>query len=222
MIPSEGASPTSTTTFKYLKPTVCTMANESVIATVQNSESVGSFMTALESIYSRILLALLILLLGFILGKLVERILYRVLHGLELNKSVKALVGTRLMVEEFLSHLTEYAIYFVAIVMALEVMRLSSIIVYILSAGLILIIVASILLGLKDLIPNAMAGLMLHRKNFVNEGDTIKLEDIEGTIIDCNLLDVRVKQKNGDIMLIPNVLFIKKEWVKKKGAVNNG
>ncbi len=194
------------------------MANETIAeqSLLEAPSKVDYIIDLIKPIFSKIVVALIILLIGFIIGKFFQKIIHKILREVELNNLAKRTVGLRLKLEEFISHAISYFIYFIAIIMAMEIMNLSSIIIYIMSAGLIIIIISSILLGIKDFIPNFFAGLTLHRKKFLNEGDMIEIDNIKGKVIDFNLIDVQLETNKGDMIFVPNAIFIKKEFKRLK------
>ncbi len=195
------------------------MVNESDIVEMSIFEAPNKLeyiLDVLKPIYSDIVVAVVILLIGFIIGKIVSKLFHKVLNEIELNKLIKRTFGMRIRFEEFMSHVSAYFIYFITIILVMEILNLSSIIMYILSGGIIIVIIASVLLGIKDLIPNLFAGMAMHRKDFLKEGDYIKFDNIEGTVIDLNLIDVKIEKGNKDILFIPNNIFIKKEFSKVK------
>lgn len=170
----------------------------------------------LTPLFSQLVVAVIVLLIGFVIGKAAGRLSQKALAELELNKLVKHTIGIRLKLETIIAGFITYFIYFIAIVMALEVMNLRSIIVYIISGGVILIIILSIILGIKDFIPNFVAGLAIQRKEFIKEGDKVKFENVSGKIIDFNLNDVKIETKKGDVIFVPNSQFVKSKFVKLK------
>jgi small-conductance mechanosensitive channel len=170
----------------------------------------------ISPLFSQLVVAIILLLIGFVIGKVIGRLIQKALQEVELNKMVRHTVGLRLRLEQIISGFVTYFIYFVSVVMALEVMNLRSIIVYLISGGVILIIILSVILGIKDFMPNFFAGLTLHRKGLLKEGDKVKFENVRGVIIDFTLNDVKIEAKNGDVIFVPNAQFLKSKFVKLK------
>jgi small-conductance mechanosensitive channel len=77
--------------------------------------------------------------------------------------------------------------------------------------------VLSIVLGVKDFIPNFLAGIHIMRNNVIKKGDRIRVKGTEGEIIQIELTEIKVKTKSGDIIFIPSSLFVKEEFVKLRG-----
>ena len=191
------------------------MVNETITLFTAPNKAVYLY-DLLNPIFSQLVVAIILLLIGFVVGKAVGRLIQKALSEFELNKIVRHSFGLRIKLEVIISSLITYFIYFIAVVMALEVMNLRSIIVYIFSAGVILIIILSVILGIKDFIPNFVAGLAIQRKEFIKEGDKVRFENVSGKIVDFNLNDVKIETKKGDIIFVPNSQFVKSKFVKLK------
>ena len=178
------------------------------------------FLAYLDSLFSgfvsRLVVAFIILLFGFIIGKILGKIVHKVLHEIELNKLFHSATKVKVSLEEVISTFTSYFIYFIFIVIALEKLGIGVIAFNIVAAGVMVIIILSIFLGIKDFVPNLISGLLLRRKRFIKEGDKIKVHNAEGKIIYMNLVETRIKTSKGDIISIPNSSLTKSEVVKKK------
>jgi len=169
-----------------------------------------------EPLLTKLAVAIIILLTGFIIARILGKLLQRVLAEVELNNLIKKAVGLKIRLEETIASIITYFIYFVTIVMALGQLGLETYILHIISGAVLLLIVLSIFLGIKDFIPNMMAGLFIHRKGFLNEGDFIQYKDIRGKIIKLNLVETRIETKGKDIIYIPNSQLTKIEIKKLK------
>jgi len=167
---------------------------------------------------TRLVVAAIIILIGFILGRIAGKIVLRILNEIELNKILKKATNVKISLEEMISHGISYFIYFVAIIWALETLNLAPIILYIISIGFIVVVILSVLLGVKDFIPNFFAGFFIHRRKIVKKGDYLKLGDVEGTVDKVTLLDTLIKTKQGDTLYVPNSALLKSQFIilKKK------
>jgi small-conductance mechanosensitive channel len=85
-----------------------------------------------------------------------------------------------------------------------------------LSAAFLILIILSILLAIKDFIPNIISGFLIYKKNLIQQGDKIKIEGLSGKVRKINLVETEVKTSSGDIIHIPNSTLTKKELVVKK------
>ena len=165
---------------------------------------------------TKFIVAVIIILIGFIIAKIAGRLLQKILKEVELNNIIKKAANIRVNLEEIISSFTTYFIYFITIIMALSQLGLTTTVLHMISAAVIVIVIISIFLGIKDFVPNLMAGIFIHRKGFVNEGDKIIVKGIEGRIIHLNLVETRIKTKKGDVIYLPNVLLTRNEVVKLK------
>ncbi len=156
-----------------------------------------------------LILAIIIILIGFIIGRILGKLITKILHEIELNNIIKKLTGIKLSLEELAGQIIAFISYFASIILALSQVGLASTIGIIISAFIIVLVIISFLLGVKDFFPNFIAGLALHRKNLFKEGSRIKTKDIEGKIIKAALTETVIETKNKDIIYIPNSLLRK-------------
>lgn len=169
-----------------------------------------------SGIINTIAVTLIILLIGFIIGRLLGKVVQRLLHELEINRILKQATHLKFSVEKVAASFVEYFIYFIAIIMALNQLGIATTILYMIAGAIIIIAILSIFLGIKDFIPNFLAGLLIHRKKFIRVGDTIKVKGVKGKIIHINLVETRIKTKSGDIIYIPNSHLTKEEVIRMK------
>ncbi len=170
----------------------------------------------LSAFTSQIIVATIIVLIGFIIGKIVGKVIQHALHEVELNKIMKKVTNLNLHIEEMISGFLTYFIYFIAVVMALRHLGLATDILNILSGAIILVIILSVLLAIKDIIPNIISGIIINHKKFLNVGDNIKVNKMQGKITEIGLTELIIKAKNGDVIRIPNSIITNSEIVKKK------
>jgi len=171
-----------------------------------------------SSLLENILVALIIILIGFIIARVLGKVTAKFLKELEVDKLLKKATGIRFSLEGTITYFVRYFIYFVTIVMALNQIGLTTTLLYMISGAVIILVVLSIFLGIKDFIPNVLAGMFIHRRGFLHVGDKIKFKDIEGKIIKINLVETRVETKSGDIIAIPNSNLTKSEVIKKRSG----
>lgn len=159
--------------------------------------------------------AIVVLLIGLIIGLIVKKLLKKILHEIELDQIVKKL-GKAYDLEKRISNLASYLIYFLFFVWALRLLGITSVILYILGGVILLLLGATFLLGVKDFIPNLVAGIVIYRKNYWKKGKKIKINGMEGKIDKLGLLEMEIKTKKGDKIYVPNSLLIKsKVWLKE-------
>ncbi|NQU78561.1 mechanosensitive ion channel [Candidatus Woesearchaeota archaeon] len=185
---------------------------------------VATYDTIREStsgLFYKFVVAIVLLLIGFIIGKILGRLLFKFLHSFEINENFSKITGTTLKIEEIAETFTTYFIYFITIVIVLQQIGLVTTILHMIAAGVILLIILSTFLGIKDFIPNAIAGwIVLNRKEF-RVGQKIKVKGMLGKIIEITLLETKIETKNGDTIFIPNSVLNKTEVTRVKSRKKN-
>ncbi|MBU4502040.1 MAG: mechanosensitive ion channel [Nanoarchaeota archaeon] len=162
----------------------------------------------------KLIAAIAVLLIGLIAARIISKLITKILSELEVNRILKEQAGVKIPIEEFVSSLVKYLIYFIAIIWALTELGLQTVILYIILAIVLVILVSFIVLAFKDFIPNITAGFFLHQKNIIKKGDIIKVKDIEGQVMDISLVETTIKSK-GDMIYVPNSVLTKNEIIKK-------
>ena len=169
-----------------------------------------------SNIITRLIGAIAILLIGFIVARFLSKLIHRVLKELETNKILKEQAGVQLPIEEFLSSIIKYLIYFIAIIFALNQLGLTTTVLQIILIIALVILVGFIILAFKDFIPNVVAGFLIHQKEKIKSGDMIKVDNVEGEVIHVNLTETRIKTKKKDIVFVTNSLINKDVLIKQK------
>lgn len=164
---------------------------------------------------ARIVIAVIIILIGFMIGKIVRKVIQRFLHEAELDKLMKKL-DFKGSVEEFLSRTLEYLVYFIAVIIAIDKLGLTITILYIISGAVLLFLIVAFFLGIKDFLPNLIAGIVLMKNNKVKKGQKIKVGSVEGKVINIDFIETKIKTKKGDIIYLPNSLLYKQNVIIKK------
>ncbi|MBN2111541.1 mechanosensitive ion channel [Candidatus Woesearchaeota archaeon] len=167
-----------------------------------------------SGLLNNLIVAVVIILIGFILGRVLGKLVQKVLHELEIDRILKKTAKIKFSFEKALAKFIAYFVYFVAIIIALNQLGLTTTILHMISAAVLIIIVLSIILGVKDFIPNFLAGVHISRNRIIKEGDRIKIKGTEGEVTEVDLTEVKVRTKSGDIIFIPASLFVKEEFVK--------
>lgn len=169
-----------------------------------------------NSILLEIFVALTIIVGCLILGKIVGKVLEKFIKKVALNEIIFSSTKIKLNLDKTISTIVSYVIYFFGFVWALDYLGIASTVLNLLSGAVLILALILAFLAFKDFIPNMTAGIFIHAKGFLKEGDRIKLHDIEGKIIYLNLVETRIKTKSGDIIYIPNSRLTRYEVIKKK------
>jgi small-conductance mechanosensitive channel len=183
-----------------------------IISILEAENKVVYLVELLKPVFSKVLVAVILLFIGLIVAKFLSKMVQWFLRTVKLNKRFRAATGIQWRLEQFFSSITAIAMYFIVIVMALTVLGLAPLIVTILSVGIILLIFALLILSIKDFVPNYVDGFRVRQR--LHEGDKIVIDDISGRVQDMTWTDMKIIAKNGDILYIPNSLFLKKGFKK--------
>ena len=192
------------------------MVNESLNETVveQVFEVVrGTF----QGVLTTYVVALLIVLVGFIIGKLLGKLLQRLLAAFELDRFVRRKTGMMLGLETLLGNFVSYFIYFISIVIALDHVGLKQWVLNFISFAVIVLVALSLVLGIKDFIPNILAGFIIVRRRNIKRGDIVEFQATKGEVVYLSLLEIRLQTSSGDLIHVPNAVFIKQAMAKRPG-----
>ncbi len=176
-------------------------------------EGLGVF---LKPFYSGIIIAVIILLIGLVLGKVLGRLSLKLLSEVEINEIFKLATGLNVKFDRIISLVISYFIYFVFGMWALEKLGLSSVILNIIAVGIIVLFVIAVVLGIKDFFPNVIAGLFLHAKRIVNEGEKVEIDSVKGKVVQVGLVETELVSFSGDSIFVPNSAFLRSKTIKIK------
>ena len=129
----------------------------------------------------------------------------------ELDKSLLRVTRLNIRLERIISGLVAFIIYFFSVIIALNQVGLLSIIIQWLSYAVVIAILISLTLGLRDIIPNLFAGLSLKRKLKLRVGKKINVGTVKGKISKLNSLYVHVVTKDEEIILVPYSQLMKEK-----------
>ncbi len=177
--------------------------------------------TAINPIISKIFIGLIILLIGFILGRILGTVVKRLFQMIELDQTAYRIFRANLKIERFISGLASFVIYFLAVIAALSQVGLLSIIAQGLSYIIVIVVLLSIILSLRNIIPNFAAGIFLKRKLGLRPGTKIIMGNISGTIKKANSVYLQVITEEEDILLIPFSCLLQEKTTIKKESLQN-
>lgn len=162
----------------------------------------------------------LILLAAFIAGRIAHLILRKVLKELALDKHMRATTGYRLSLERQISGLLETLVYIAGIIIAASHLNILGIVLLVIGGVLALFILATIVLGFKDDLPNLLATVTLKYRKAFKAGDHIAIRNVKGAVRKIGLFTTQVDEKE-DLLRIPNRLFLKEDYkVRRKRKKN--
>lgn len=168
-----------------------------------------NIVAAITPLLNRVVIALVILFVGFILGKIVGRFLFKVFDDLNIDGLAKKLLGKSLSLERGISAVVAAFIYLIAIIMALNALGLTTVVLSAIIIIVLILVGISVLLAIKDFVPNLSAGLMIRQKDMFREGDTISFNSTSGVVEEFSFFETRLRSKGNEVLIVPNNLFAK-------------
>ena len=166
-----------------------------------------------DSLVNIIIVAVVIFLVGLILGRVLGKLVERILREFRVDKTVKDKIGVNTSMQKLASGIVSYSIYFVFLIIALNYVGITSLLLNVISIIVIALLAISLLLSVKDSIPNMLAFRRINRS--VKIGDKIKINNVEGVVEDMTLFETKLVTKGGDEIHIPNSLFTKETHIKR-------
>ncbi|MBS3143750.1 mechanosensitive ion channel [Candidatus Woesearchaeota archaeon] len=157
----------------------------------------------INDIILKIIVFIIIILFGLVISKVISNLIKKAIKELELNRILKK-AEIKFNPEKFLPSLSIYIIYFFTLVIALNQVGITSIVLKIIAILLILLIIAYVIISLRDIIPNIYCGFKIKKK--YKTGDNIEYRKINGKIIYMNLVELQV-QTGKEIVYIPYKLL---------------
>jgi small-conductance mechanosensitive channel len=163
---------------------------------------------SVQSYTNLIVMAIVILIVGLTLGLLAKKLLYRMLKEVELNKiAVKSGIGCD--VENLISSIISYMVYFATAIIFLSYLGIGWWVIYLILGGIIILLVLTVLVGIKDIPANLMGWITAKRKNRLKKGKKIEVNGISGIVEKKGVLKTIIRTERGDLLYVPNALFRK-------------
>ena len=134
----------------------------------------------------------------------------------KINEAIEKSTSKKILVDKVLGGTLKYLVFFFGLIMALNQVGIGTTILNIISGAILILVLIITFLGLKDFIPNFTAGIFIHMKGFLAQGDRIRMNDIEGVIQNLGLVETAIKTKQHDTIYIPNSKLIMYEVIKRK------
>lgn len=168
----------------------------------------------------RMVAALSIILLGLVLGRFLGNLIRTILKELEANRLLRKLrVGFNL--EESSYYIFSVLTYILAINLALKQLGITTLVLYVVSGIIVVLLLMVAALSIKGTLPNLMAGWNILTKKPFSRGNKIILQEIEGKpfhlegrILKIQLTETIVESKNR-LIFIPNTILMKNKVSKK-------
>ena len=179
------------------------------------NETVTAVVGTAQSYFSLIAEGIIILLVGFGLGILTQKLLNKVLKKVELNH-IMSKVGITYNLEKWVSSIVSYVIYLVFIVIFLDYLGIRNMVVYLFLGAVLMLLVLTFIVGLKDVIPNLVAWVILHKDEKITVGRRVEVREISGRVEKIGYLETEIVTDHDDTLYVPNTLFLKSKFKVKK------
>lgn len=183
--------------------------NDSLINTTSQS------LVIVNDIVTTIVVGIIIFLVGLILARIASKLTQKILRDFSLDGTVKKKIGIKTSFERFISSSVFFIVMMIFLIISLNYMGVTSLVINILSIALILVVLISLLLAIKENVPNIIAYRAIRQREMVVEGDTISINGADGVIDEISWFQTKIL-KGDDVLYIPNSLFITKEFTRKK------
>jgi small-conductance mechanosensitive channel len=167
----------------------------------------GAFM----NIINQYVIAIVILFSGFILGNILAKIVKKILHEIELNNFLKSVSNIDIRIEELISMFVKFLVYFIFVVYVLNYLNLSTIIINVLLIVVLVIVGFSVIVSVRNFLPDFFAGIAISKRKLIFEGDIIEIDGIIATIKKIDLTSIQLLTKDNELIFYPASQFLRKK-----------
>ncbi len=171
--------------------------------------------TLYPEVLTNIVAGILIMGFGIFMGNILSIVAKKIFQSFEIDRILQNF-GIRFPVEELCSSFIKYGLYIVGLLFGLTFLGLEIILLYTILFILLGIFILFILLSLKDFIPNFIAGVIIYAKDKVRVGEIVAIDTIEGKVIHTDMVEVKIRTVDNDVVIIPNILILKGTITKKR------
>lgn len=146
------------------------------------------------------------LVVTYLIAKLVARTLEKIFERTPFPQDVERLIV----------RVSKYAVYIIGVLATISVsgFDLTSVII-----GLGAFSIA-ISFAMSTVIQNFVSGVLVQADKAFKVGDEIKVQTFEGKVVKISIRTTVIENKDGDIIFIPNSIFITNPVIRKKGTPN--
>jgi len=131
------------------------------------------------------------------------------LHELDVNSGAKDMLGIQLALDELIGNMVSFVLYFGSIVAALFILGVATFAFNAVAVAILAILAVSVLFSLRDFVPNFLAGITIHSRRMVRQGDILEISGIRGKVLHVGSIDVKLVTKQSETLYVPHTLFLK-------------
>lgn len=165
-----------------------------------------------SDLISSLTVAFILFVLGLIIGRILGKVVEKVLKEFKVGSAVRKKTGMKTSFEKLVSGFVSYCIYIVFFILALNKIGITAVILDIVAIIIVVVLAISLILSIKDSMPNIIAYRKLAGRKDVAVGKKITVQNITGEIEEMTLFEVKVRTSSGDIIHIPNSLLMKETY----------
>ena len=169
----------------------------------------GQAVSVLNATIGSVVVLVLIFLMGIIIGKLLGKLTRRLLGEIKLDKRIHFSLGPVFSLEGFIAGLVSWFFYLSSLILVLGRIGILSYIVNSFITAVVIVLVLIFLLGVKDAIPNVIAGLQLHRRVVLRPGRRIAVGHAHGVIEKVDWTCLEIRGTKGEHIVVPYVLALR-------------
>ena len=160
-------------------------------------------------IVNRFIIAAVILLTGFIMGRIAFNLSKRILSEIKLDILVRSYTGIKLSMEETISNIIKYSIYFVALLFSVSQLGIENLTFNVIATGVLILIIISVILAVRDFFPNLLARLFIRSKRDFKPGNLVRTENAMGRLVSVDLVETKIEVKSGEFLYLPNSFVLR-------------
>ena len=160
-------------------------------------------------IVNRFIIAAVILLTGFIMGRIAFNLSKRILSEIKLDILVRSYTGIKLSMEETISNIIKYSIYFVALLFSVSQLGIENLTFNAIATGVLILIIISVILAVRDFFPNMLAGFFIRGNRDFKHGNLVRTENAMGRLVSVDLVETKIEMKSGEFIYLPNSFVLR-------------
>ncbi len=163
------------------------------------------------SIITTISVSISIFLIGLILGRILGRLTQKIMSIMHIDTLILHKKQKTFSIQMFLGEIVSIITYAIFTIIALNYIGITTILISIVLGIIVLIVLISTVLSLRDSLPNIFGYYRIVKQNKLSIGDTISIANTNGTIVSLSIYEIQIETKNKNIIFIPNRLLAKEK-----------
>lgn len=153
------------------------------------------------NIISQLPQALIVFAIGVVAIVTIKTILNRVLAKSPIGQSASNII----------SAIVSFLLWVILSILILKSLGLTSLVIAL--SGMVAIVGLALANGGRNLVSDILSGITLAFDKDFNIGDHVKTDETEGEVVVMDIRKVRIKDKDGNLHVMPNSFVEKKPWV---------